>query len=35
MQGFVRLWERICKGFVRIHDTLGEDENSWRIREDL
>ena len=31
LQGFVRLWERICKdsrdfgrGFARIHETLGE-----------
>ena len=23
--GFVRLWERICGDFVRIHKTLGED----------
>ena len=38
--GFMRLWERICKdlqdfgrGFVGIHETLGEDFQDLRIHE--
>ena len=25
LQGFTRLWERICKGFTMIHETLRQD----------